>query len=716
MDTEPVLTTVAEHRYPRRKIVRGYNGRTLYINLKTRDIQSKPVTNLMKEKFIGGRGFNLLLLWKALPWHKTITWDDPSNELCIASGPLGGIPVFPGTSKSTVTAVSPLTGTPIDSNVGGYFGPYLKFAGWDALEIQGQSDREVVIFIDGDKGVVRIETASDLPSETHKIAAILTERYGGKNKGSISVVSAGPGAEYTRMGCLNVSWFDPAPGRGIIRFKQAGRGGTGTVLRNKRIKAIVVKYNGAITVEANDPADPEAVKQLGREYNAEVRKLDPQQNRMAVVGTAHLTEIMNENNLLPVDNFRFGKHPDAEKVSSTVFERMFHKGYDGCSKGCSLACAHLIKDFELKTGPLKGKRVNVDGPEYETIAGCTNMGCFDSEFVAELNFYCDYYGIDTISFTTSTAFAMECFELGLINEKATRGLKLQFGNKEAVLELLHQMARGKGFGVIVGQGIRWMKKFFEAKFKADPGIMQEIGMEVKGLEFSEYVTKESLAQQGGYGFALKTQHDEAWLIFEDMVRGNLPTFKDKAEALFWFPMWRTWFSLCGLCKILWNDVIPPKNKDSPEPAKIMIHVERYVKLFTAVTGIKVTLADIISMSETVYNFQRIFSLRMGQGTREYDMVPARAMGPVTKEEYEDQRKLYDEQLAKIGINPIDKTTEQKLMILKGHRQKQYLKLMRAVYIRRGWNQRGIPTLKKVKELGIQDIHGVLETIKQKNPI
>ncbi len=116
----------------------------------------------------------------------------------------------------------------------------LKFSGWDALEIQGKAKSEVLIFINGDEGKVQIEDASELPSETYAIADILSKKYGGDSGQGISIVSSGPGAEHTRFGCLNLSWYDPA--RKIHRFKQAGRGGIGTVLRNKKIKAIVLKY------------------------------------------------------------------------------------------------------------------------------------------------------------------------------------------------------------------------------------------------------------------------------------------------------------------------------------------------------------------------------------------------------------------------------------------------------------------------------------------
>ena len=693
--------TLVDFTYTPKKIEKGYNNRTLHVHLSEMKITSKPVSAKMKETFTGGRGFNVWLLWNALPKDRIVKWDDPENEVCIASGPLGGIPIYPGGGKSIAVSISPLTGMVVDSNVGGYFGPYLKFAGWDALEVQGNPQSEVVIFIDGDAHRIQVEDATGLPSETHLIVEVMAQKYGSGNPISISVVSAGPGAEHTLMGCLNISWYDAA--RRIHRFKQAGRGGIGTVLRNKKVKAIIVKYSGKITIDSIVPADPKLVKQIGTEYNKELRALDPKQKEMSTVGTTHLVPIMNDFDLLPVCNFKYGSHPDAEKLGREVYRKKFHAGFDGCWFGCSLSCAHGVKDFELKTGPYKGQKVFVTGPEYETIAGVgSNCGIFDAEYVVEMNYYCDVYGLDTISVGTATAFAMECCEMGLIDKKATGGLDLRFGNKDAALELLHQMARGEAFGIVVGQGIRNMKKQFAEKYGADAEIMRDIGMESKGLEFSEYVTKESLAQQGGYGLTLKgPQHDEAWLIFLDMVHNLMPTLEQKAESLHWFPMWRTWFGLNGLCKLPWNDVIPEGNKQTKEPAKFMAHAENYAKLFYAVTGKKVTVDELILMSEKVYNFQRIFNVRMGYGTRAHDTIPYRAVGPVTKEEYESRRERYDKQLKeKLICEPTGKSTEEKIAVLRNYREAEYERLKAAVYKRRGWTPNGVPTIDKAKALGI----------------
>jgi aldehyde:ferredoxin oxidoreductase len=238
-------------------------------------------------------------------------------------------------------------------------------------------------------------------------------------------------------------------------------------------------------------------------------------------------------------------------------------------------------------------------------------------------------------------------------------------------------------------------------------------MESKGLEFSEYITKESLAQQAGYGLALKgAQHDEAWLIFLDMVHNFMPTFKDKAEALHWFPMFRTWFALCGLCKLPWNDIVPEDNKNNAEPAKVVKHIQWYADFFAAVTGKETTPEDLISMSEAVYNFQRVFNLKMGYGTREHDTVPYRAVGPVTVEEYESRKDRYDGQLIeKYSMDISAMSSVEKVAALRKEREEQYEVLKDAVYERRGWTSNGIPTVETVKRLGI-DFPEVMEVLKK----
>jgi len=290
---------------------------------------------------------------------------------------------------------------------------------------------------------------------------------------------------------------------------------------------------------------------------------------------------------------------------------------------------------------------------------------------------------------------------------------LTWGNADAVLELLHQMAKGEGFGIIVGQGVRRMKKIFVELYGAEPQLLQDIGMEAKGMEYSQYLSKESLAQQGGYTLALKgPQHDEAWLIFMDMVNNAIPTFEDKAEALHYFPMFRTWFGLQGLCKLPWNDIEPEDNAMTDEPAKVPEHVQNYIEIYKAVTGKHLDKEELILQSERVYNFQKVFCLRMGGGLRQSDIPPYRAMGPVTEEEYLSREERYDKALReKAGINIDGMSLQEKMKALQDYRYDQYNKLVDAVYKRKGWTKEGIPTPEHLKKIGM-DLPEVLEVVKR----
>ena len=452
----------------------------------------------------------------------------------------------------------------------------------------------------------------------------------------------------------------------------------------------------------------------GKRFNREMRELDDSQARMKQVGTAHLMEIMDDHALLPVHNYKFGSHPDSHKIDSAEWKRRFTQGVpDGCWIGCNMACAKAVDNYVLSSGPYAGQTVIVDGPEYETAGGLgSNCGIFDADYIIEANFYCDTYGICTITWGTLLAFVMECYENGILNKERTGGLELTFGNKEEALRLLHMLSRGEGFGKIAGQGVRRMKKIFADNGWGDPAFLQDIGMENKGLEYSEYISKESLAQQGGFAMTNKgPQHDEAWLIFMDMVNNQIPTFEDKAEALHYFPMFRTWFGLVGLCKLPWNDVEPEDNGETDEPAKVPEHVDNYVTIYKSVTGREFDKHRLIEDSERVYNFQRIFNLRRGYGTREHDAQPYRAAGPVTVEEYESRLERYDTQMKElIGVDPEGKSVEEKIAITRKYRESQYEKLQDAVYARRGWNSNGVPKIEFLKKIGM-DLPELIEVVK-----
>jgi len=292
-----------DYKYELRAVDKGYTNRTLYINVGTHEIKEKPVTSLMKDKFIGGKGFGLYYLWQAVT--ESTKWNDPENEIVISSGPIGGITQYPGAGKSLVVTLSPLTNMPIDSNAGGYFGPFLKFAGFDALELQGKAEKDVLIFIDGTKGTITIEEMPGGGVDTHILGEQLTEKYADseEDKRNIAVISTGTAAEHTNIGLLNFTFYDVR--RKGIRLKQAGRGGIGTVFRDKHIKALVIKCAG-VKGDLNHPVDKLTLNKTGIKLHKEMHDLDNSQNQMRKIGTANIIGIMDQYDLLPTHNYKFG--------------------------------------------------------------------------------------------------------------------------------------------------------------------------------------------------------------------------------------------------------------------------------------------------------------------------------------------------------------------------------------------------------------------------
>ncbi|GAJ19306.1 unnamed protein product, partial [marine sediment metagenome] len=180
----------------------------------------------------------------------------------------------------------------------------------------------------------------------------------------ISVISTGPAAKHSNWGMLNFSWF--IPGRKWASYKQAGRGGIGTVFTDKKIKALVCR-SPKVTVKSNNPADLEEARKIGRKHSQEIIKLDPIQNEMRRVGTGHLPDIMNVTDLLPTENYRFGRHkeisgkdiPYSREIMRGIYSGK--EGGDGCWIGCTVSCSHYSEGHEVLTGPFKGQKVIVDG-------------------------------------------------------------------------------------------------------------------------------------------------------------------------------------------------------------------------------------------------------------------------------------------------------------------------------------------------------------------
>jgi len=693
--------------YSKATVERGYTDRLLRVDLNSRKIVVEKIPDEMRSMFVGGRGYCLKLVYDGT--HSETTYDSPENVLALAGGPFCGESGFAGTGKFIVGSISPLTRTFCDSNVGGYFFPLVKQAGFDAIAITGKSAKDVMVIIDGDRGKIEIVDAPETEFSLLEAEKVIDQYKGEGTPAGVAFVCAGRGARETLFGCVNSIYYDVRRKR--CRAKQAGRGGLGTVMRTKGLRGIVVKCDISAGI-SNRPADREQLRDAGKKIRSVIREVDPNSMSLGTQGTTSLIDMMNPHHLLPINNYQYGSDERAKDVSGKIFEnRVFEQRKpDGCFAGCNLACTKGCEQYTLKSGPHAGKTVAVDGPEYETAAAVTNLGIFDIDGMLEYAWYCDEYGLDTISAGVVMSFLFEAYERHILTPEDTGGLKLEWGRVDTVLELLHRMASGeKGLAKEAGKGVRQMKHYIASLVASRNGqlsgeIMAELelfAMESKGLEFSMYITKESLAQQGGYGFALKgPQHDEAWLIALDQIKKELPTFEKKASALKWFPLFRTWFNIVGLCKLPWIDVRHPEAKNTEDPAKNLPTIEYYLGLVNGTLGTQKTLDDLLAESERSYLLHKLINLRQGLGTREHDVIPLRAKAPVYMNEFLSRKAYYQQYLADVaGIQVNGMGDDEMLTALQKYRNGQYEKLTDVVYQEKGYDPNGIPRDETLVRLG-----------------
>jgi NADH:ubiquinone oxidoreductase subunit E len=325
---------LCEFAFEIKELHRGYSDRVLRIDLDKNEITILPVTQQMKDLWTGGKGFDLWLMFREI--NKETKWNSHENPLCFSSGPLGGATSFPGSGKTIVTAISPLTHSVMDCNVGGFFGPFLKFAGFDALVIVGKAREETIILIDAAGKKITIEKAPEESIDSHVLVEELTEMYAedDPDKRNIAVVSAGRGAQHVRMGVLNFSFWDWR--RQVARMKQAGRGGMGTVFRNKNLKALVLK-NRDITpawrIEENKVAKWISPKKISTQCAGEIAELDAIIERWAN-DPEYVIEMMQDIQ----DRFRH--------ISTTALDRLQAK--TGTPKAYLYHIATFYKAFSLE--------------------------------------------------------------------------------------------------------------------------------------------------------------------------------------------------------------------------------------------------------------------------------------------------------------------------------------------------------------------------------
>ena len=709
-------------KYTKTPLSHGYANQILTIDLGTGKINPEPLDPQIRDFFIGGRGLGLYLLHKKV--NAKTNASDAENPLIFAPGPLGGIPQFPGTSKCMAISLSPLTHIPGVSNFGGHFGAYLKYAGFDAMEITGIAEKNTMIVIDGFKNEISITKAPAMDQVFNLEKAIVDQFVkAGHEKKDIVFLTTGIGAANTTYGCINSHYYDaakPVDGvKGLFRTKQAGRTGLGTVMMHKNIRAIVVLAGYPHGENPYGAADWEKVKQAGTKLHKIVKEVDPQSLKMYRKGSAGLISFMNKEDYqsLPVNNYQYGSHPQAEQIcGKTYAERLFdHRGMDGCFPGCNLRCTKGGW-VTLASGEHKGQKVWVDGPEYETAAGFgSNLGMWSPEFIMEANWHCDNYGIDTITTAVIMAFLMECYQREYLVKEDTDGFAITWGDEQAALSFLHQIARqGTKLAKVTGVGmielIDWIANIYAARTgKPNPKReIEQFAMHTKGLPFSLYRTHRSLSMQASYAAAsdIGAHHAAAWLIKVDLL-GAFTNFQDRAKALITYPRVRLGNDNLGLCKLPWVDVFNP---DSGNRKNTDIYInpasqEIYADFYNGMLGTNMTWEKIFEQTDRDINLQRVMNILVYEkATGRHDWIPDRAIGPTEDRLYETEKDYNDQQLSTILTKPFTeiqkiKTAEKREILMK-HRKEELRKLIGVYYAERGWSNNGIPKVETLKQIGL----------------
>nr|MDO8116905.1 aldehyde ferredoxin oxidoreductase family protein [Candidatus Sigynarchaeota archaeon] len=625
---------------------RGYTNKILWITLSSGSSTARieDVDEKTRLDFQGGRGYAVKILYE----HTTKDTQPlgPDNIFIIARGPMTGEPRWPGGTKTVVSALSPATNGYGEASVGGIAGSRLKYSGYDAICVTGTAEKPSVLVIDGISGNISLE-ADPGHEDSLALGRHLIDKHGKDVTGVFCIGIAG--RNLVRFACVNAIAFN---GHHYIP-RQAGRTGMGAVMASKNIVAIVVI--GKTIKDA--VADDDALMDAGREMRKVIAANDKSQLDLFNKGTSGLVELVNAVNVLPVNNFSTSKSPEAEKISAAKFISDIFKKTQPCSPGCNLACG------KLATAVLEdGTTVELDGPEYETIGMLgSNLGIWDANFVAEANYMCDVLGLDTISTGYLIGYLMECFEKGFITKDRIAGLDgldPVFGNVSVARKLIRLIAKREGIGNVLAKGVLGTIEYVA---NGNPDTRREIekfAVHSKGLEISAYIPRISIAQQVAYATSLiGAHHREAWLIFIDAIRHEIPTFEDKATILVWYQNIRTWTDIAGFCKLHWIDVRNPAS-DGP---KNLATVDLYIKAINAVTGLDWPMEEYFKVAERAYNLAKLINIRRGLG-RVDDHLPERAMGEVTMAEFD--------------------------------------KLLDKYYEIRGWDYQGVPTSRKLVELGL----------------
>ena len=614
----------------------GYMNKILRVNLTNEKIEK---TNLQEKTFclfIGGRGLSSKILFEEL--KPGVDPLGPNNKLVFATGPLNGL--IP--CKYVVAAKSPLTGILGFSLASGPFASAIKFAGYDAIIVEGKSEEPKYLYIFDN--YVELKDASKVwgkaTSEAEKI--IKNE----VNDPNVSLAVIGPaGEKMVKIACII------SDGR-----RAAGRTGMGAVMGSKKLKAIVIKGSQKPMI-----AKEKQFEDLWKKFLTEFEKTSHWARTYGTTGGIEAYSMMQ--GCLPTRNFVSGTFEGSHKITGEETLANWTVKRLSCPR-CPVGC---WGEVEIKNGRhveyFRGPR-----PEYESIAALGSCcGNDDIESIVIANDLCNKYGVDTISTGVTIAFAMECYEKGIISKDVTEGLELKFGNSNAILQLIKKIALQEGFGAMLGEGSR------KAAEKIGKGA-EAFAVEVKGLELPMHEPR----PQKGMGLAYATSprgacHNRGW----GEARKPIPELgldKEFVEKTRPYSIW-------GKAKVV------KINQDwrAVEDSLIICYFvglgpSLATDIFNAATGFDVSVKDLLTCGERIFNLERAFNIREGI-TRKDDTLPKRITEPL--------QGGYTNGLS-ISLYELNSMLDE-------------------YYIERGWEKAtGIPTKEKLKELGLEEVISSLQ--------
>lgn len=613
-----------------------------YINLSNGKLVEKTIPKEMRILYLGGRGIDMYFLYNNL--QPKIDPLGPENVFLVGAGLLGGIPCL-GSGRCDIAAKSPLTGAVGDSNVGGFFAPELRFAGFDHLVVSGRAEKPVYLWIND--GEIEIKDASHLwGRDTFETQTIIRDDQGDQDIKSLVIGVAGENLvrfANVRTGIKN----------------SAGRTGMGAVMGSKNLKAIATRGTDSLEF-----AYPDELLDCCKEMNDMIigTRWAKAQSRW---GTMIIYSNTNTTGLIRTKNFQLNRLEKGEDLEPENIDRYSH-GTAGCY-GCVVHCRHR---YVLKEGPYAP--FYGEGPEYTSLGAFgTMVNCKNMETILVANHLVNKYGIDTLETGGLIAWAMELYEKGIINDKLTDGLKLEWGDEQAVFELIRKIAVREGFGDTLAEGFG----------KAIAEIGQNSGyyaIQVKGM--SNLHSDERPTPSFALGIATSTRgadhlrsrpavdmyglpEEMLQEIYEGPVSSDYTSYEGKSRMVWWQERLYAVTDSIGICKFqtMFCAVHAPK-------------WEEFSKLIRLTTGMEFSKTQLMDIGERIYTLERLFNLREGF-TRKDDALPER----------------YYKEPTPIG-----------LPIAKGKKidRVKFEKMLDEYYQLHQWDENGVPTKETLERLGL----------------